>query len=95
MSALYTSDLRRALKTADCLAEQLSFQPIPDERLRERNIGLWQGLTRAEIEAWYPDDYAAMLADVDGYRVAGGESRSDVRVRVQAALADILKRESG
>ncbi len=95
MSALYTSDLRRALKTAECLAERLSFEPISDERLRERNIGLWQGLTRAEIEAWYPDDYAAMLADVDGYRVDCGESRDDVRARVRAALDDILKRESG
>ncbi len=95
MSALYTSDLRRALKTAECLAEQLSFLPIPDERLRERNIGLWQGLTRDEIEAWYPADYAAMLADVDGFRVDCGESRSDVRLRVRAALADILKREAG
>ncbi len=95
MSALYTSDLRRALKTAECLAERLSFAPIPDERLRERNIGMWQGLTRAEIEAWYPADYTAMLADVDGYRVDCGESRSDVRARVRAALADILKRESG
>ena len=95
MSALYTSDLRRALKTAECLAEQLSFQPISDARLRERNIGVWQGLTRAEIEAWYPDDYAAMLADVNGFRVSCGESRRDVRERVQASLADILKRETG
>ncbi len=90
MGALYTSDLRRALQTADCLAEQLSFRPIPDQRLRERGIGLWQGLTLAEMRAWYPDDYAAMLADPDGFRVPGGESRSDVRARVMAAVNDIL-----
>jgi broad specificity phosphatase PhoE len=90
MGALYTSDLRRALQTADCLAEQLSFQPIPDARLRERGIGQWQGLTQAELRAWYPDDYATMLKDVDGYRVPAGESRADVRVRVTAALNDIL-----
>lgn len=95
MSALYTSDLRRALKTAECLAEQLSFAPIPDARLRERNIGIWQGLTRAEIEAWYPDDYATMLKDVDSFRVDCGESRNDVRVRVQAALNDVLKQDPG
>jgi broad specificity phosphatase PhoE len=90
MGALYTSDLKRALQTADCLAEQLSFMPIPDARLRERGIGQWQGLTQAELRAWYPDDYATMLKDVDGYRVPGGESRADVRARVTAALNDIL-----
>ena len=93
MGALYTSSLRRALETADCLAEQLGFAPIPDERLRERSIGSWQGLTRAEMSAWYPDEYRAMLADVDGYRVPGGESRNDVRTRVSAAVSDILSKD--
>lgn len=93
MGALYTSDLKRALETAECLSEPLGFTPIPDERLRERNIGLWQGLTLDEMRAWYPDEYTAMLGDVDGYRVPGGESRVDVRKRVSAALKDILKQE--
>jgi probable phosphoglycerate mutase len=90
MGALYTSDLKRALQTAECLAEPLGFKPMPEQRLRERSIGLWQGLTRAEMQAWYPGDYAQMLADPDGFRVPGGESRSDVRARVTAAVNDIL-----
>jgi broad specificity phosphatase PhoE len=93
MTALYTSDLRRALQTAEMLAQPLGFAPIPDARLRERNIGAWQGLTLEEMESWYPDEYAAMLADVDGYRVPGGESREDVRARVMDALNDILARD--
>ncbi len=95
MSALYTSDLKRALKTAECLAEQLNFAPIPDERLRERNIGLWQGLTRDEMQAWYSDEYAQMLAQVNEYRVPSGESRKDVLVRMRTALDDILAKEQG
>ena len=91
MGELYTSDLQRAQQTAELLGNQLGFAPIADERLRERNIGLWQGLTLAEMRAWYADEYAAMLKDVDSYRVPGGESRDDVRVRVQAALNDILQ----
>lgn len=92
MGALYTSDLKRALETADCLAQPLGFTPLPDARLRERSIGFWQGLTLNEMRAWYPDEYAAMLKDVDGYRIPGGESRNDVRVRVTAALGEILAR---
>jgi probable phosphoglycerate mutase len=94
MGALYTSDLKRALQTADCLAEQLSFQPIPDARLRERSIGLWQGLTRDEMAAWYPGDYAQMLADPDGFRVPGGESRSDVRERAVVAVGEIIANDA-
>ena len=48
MRALYSSDLRRAVETAELLAERLVFEPIYDARLRERNIGAWQGLTLDE-----------------------------------------------
>ncbi|HVU14385.1 MAG TPA: histidine phosphatase family protein [Phototrophicaceae bacterium] len=94
MGALYTSDLKRAQQTADCLAEQLAFQPIPDARLRERSIGLWQGLTQAELSAWYPDEYAAMLKDAHHYRVPGGESRAEVLARVKEAVDEILGKET-
>jgi broad specificity phosphatase PhoE len=94
MGALYTSDLKRALETAEGLARPLGFTPIPDPRLRERNIGLWQGLTLNEMRDWYPAEYAGMLKDIDGYRIPGGESRDDVRIRVTAALTDILKADS-
>lgn len=95
MSALYASDLVRAAETADCLAEQLGYAPALDARLRERNIGLWQGLTLDEMRAWYADDYARLLEDPDGYRVEGGESRSDVRQRIRAAFDEITTKEQG
>lgn len=91
MGALYTSDLKRALETAERLAQPLGFTPIPDARLRERNIGLWQGLTLNEMRAWYPNEYAEMLRNIDAYCIPSGESRNDVRLRVMAALNDILK----
>ncbi len=95
MSALYTSDLRRAVQTAEILSRMGEFETIPDERLRERSIGDWQGLTLDEMRSWYVDEYAAMLKDADTYRVPGGESREDVRVRMKAAFEDVLKQERG
>ena len=90
MGVLYSSDLRRAVETAEILAEQLGYQPVSDSRLRERNNGMWQGLTLDEMRAWYADEYAQVLDDPDGYRVPGGESRDDVRERAQAAFNDII-----
>lgn len=95
MTALYTSDLKRAVETADLLAEKLGFAPIPDERLRERNIGAWQGLTPDEMKRWYPEDYARLVSDPETFRVPGGESRRDVRERMRAAFKDIVKQAHG
>jgi broad specificity phosphatase PhoE len=95
ISALYTSDLRRALETAQLLVEKLGFEPIIDERLRERHIGGWQGLTRAEMESWYPNEYKLFLADPENFQVPGGESRGEIRRRMRAAFDNILKQNKG
>ena len=95
MSALYTSDLRRALETAGILSEKLGFAPIPDARLRERNIGTWQGLKPEEMQSWYAEEYSRLMADPDHYPVPGGESRQDVRTRMRAAFEDILAQDKG
>jgi broad specificity phosphatase PhoE len=95
MSALYSSDLKRAMQTADILGQQLGFAPIPDPRLRERDIGDWQGMTPAEMEAWYPEQYQQLLADRENYQVPGGESRAEVRKRALAAIEDIMQQDKG
>ena len=95
MAALYSSDLRRARETAELLAERLGFVPVYDARLRERNIGAWQGLTPDEMRAWYPVEYEQLLAHVDEYQIPGGESRAEVRVRMVAIFEVILKQDKG
>lgn len=89
-SALYSSDNRRAVDTANILAEALGFDVVFDERLRERSIGHWQGLTVPEIHGWYKEEYQQMLQDPDGYRIPGGESLDDVWQRAEAALKEII-----
>jgi broad specificity phosphatase PhoE len=95
LKALYTSDLKRALQTAAILTQNLGFDLIPDERLRERKIGEWQGLTIDEMRAWYPDEYQNLLTDAENYRVPGGESRADVRKRMVEAFDTIIKQDKG
>lgn len=91
LSRLYSSDNRRAVDTAKILAQQLGFEPILDSRLRERNIGHWQGLTVPEVHGWYADEYAQLLADPENFVIPNGESMHMVKQRTKAALNDILK----
>jgi broad specificity phosphatase PhoE len=95
LKALFTSDLKRAQQTADILSEKLGFAAQSDARLRERDIGKWQGLTRREMEGWYPQDYGQFQADPDNFIIPGGESRKQVRDRMRAAFEEILKANPG
>ena len=45
--ACYTSDLKRALRTAQMVATPHGIDAVPDARLREINVGTWSGLTVA------------------------------------------------
>ncbi|MAS34578.1 MAG: hypothetical protein CL610_11255 [Anaerolineaceae bacterium] len=95
LSALYASDTRRAVETAEILAETLGFTPIYDQRWRERDIGAWQGMTLEEIRSWNVEEYKQLQADIENYRVPEGESRADVRQRVNEAFNEILAADKG
>lgn len=95
LSALYSSDLVRAVQTAELLAERLGDKPVLDSRWRERHVGSWQGMTLDEMREWYPDEYQKLQADPENYRIPGGESRADVRKRVTAAFRDVLAEDRG
>jgi probable phosphoglycerate mutase len=87
-TVVVSSDLERAADTATALADALGVRLLQDRRLREHGMGCWEGLTREEVEAQYPDQYAAWIG---GRPVVerGGEDPSAVGERAVAALADL------
>jgi len=91
LKRLYSSDSRRARQTAEILSERLEFEPIFDERLREQNVGIWQGLTVPEMHGWYPEEYKQLQADPIGFQIPGGESRQQVEDRVVDALRGYIE----
>ena len=77
---IVSSDLRRALDTAESLGER-SGQPVEvDARLRETHLGDWQGLTHIEVDAAAPGARIAWRNDAT-WAPHGGESRVDVAAR--------------
>ena len=94
LGALYSSDLLRAKQTSEILAEKLSIEPIYDSRLRERNIGLWQGLTLGEIKEWCAGEYEQFRERVNNFQIPNGEARFQVVDRIVSAFEDIRKHQA-
>lgn len=90
IEAIYTSDLSRAADTARVLGDRLGVTPRADPRLRELDIGCFQGMTVAEITARYPQEYADFMAAPLEYVLPGGESRQLLKRRAMAALGDYV-----
>jgi glucosyl-3-phosphoglycerate phosphatase len=85
---LVSSDAMRAVQTAEPIAEITGVEVLVDQRLRERSLGHWEGLTRDEVAHRYPDEYADWVAGRDVSR-RGGETRKQVAARALAAFSDL------
>ena len=95
LAALYSSDLLRSWQTAQAIAEALGLPVQPEPRLREIDLGDWQGLTREEVLTWDAERYAAYRADWRNVPAPNGESRAALRARARAAFDDITSRHAG
>ncbi|MFE7798824.1 histidine phosphatase family protein [Nocardia sp. NPDC057440] len=89
--AIVSSDLRRAFDTASALAEHTTVPVVTDVRLRETDLGDWEGLTHLDVDADYPGARVAWRLDAT-YTPPGGESKLEVGARslpvVQELFAD-------
>ncbi|MGY1601382.1 histidine phosphatase family protein [Geodermatophilus sp. SYSU D00815] len=95
-TAVLSSPYERARTTAELVAAPLDLPLRTDERLRERDLGAFDGMTGAGIRAEYPDE--ARRRDLLGkfyYRPPGGESWADVALRVRSLLATEALRHDG
>jgi probable phosphoglycerate mutase len=94
-AALYSSDLQRASRTAECIAAK-SRHPIQrDGRLRERNLGIFQGLNSQQIQQQYPDDYEKYMSNDENYVIPEGESRRQRYDRVTQCTREIVEQHVG
>ncbi|PSQ59649.1 MAG: histidine phosphatase family protein [Halobacteriales archaeon SW_9_67_25] len=85
------SDLRRARETA-ALLHEAGVPPTPTytRRWRERDVGVYQGLSKEQLFGRYPEFRATTGVMGVRSRPAGGESLLDLRERVLAAWEDLL-----
>ena len=87
VAAVYSSDLGRALETAQIAGRALDLPVQPLRGLREIDVGEWSGLTFAEIEVLFPEGVARHRAGGDGW--AQGETHAAMQERIVGAIRDI------
>ena len=93
LDAVYSSDLRRARETAEVVAHTKDLAVETTSDLREVDVGSWSGLTRAEAEDRFPEQYARWLEGGEGWE--DGETYEQLGARVVKALQSIAAKHDG
>ncbi len=91
LSAVYCSDLVRAVKSAEIIAGPYSIEPVAVKAFRERNFGIWEGMSFDEIKEKYPEEFNAWANNPLEFSPMQGENTLEVRDRAINALDEILK----
>ena len=87
---ILSSDLSRALVTAETIRGNRQLEIKTDERLREINFGGWEKLLFSEIEERWPGLIDQMYRRPDIVKVPNGESFQEVQDRAWSAVSDFL-----
>lgn len=93
-TTIVTSPLLRAHHTAVPIAQAVGVEAVVDDRVRERSSGHWEGFTRAERDARWPQE--ARDWGVSGYADVPGFEHDDlVRERMVTAIEEWADRVTG
>jgi alpha-ribazole phosphatase len=95
LSAVFTSDLRRARRSGELIAAPHALVPVAVPALREMAMGRWDGLTSAEIQAREPEAFKTWMADVGAFASPEGESVGDLLARAWPAFLHIVHGHRG
>lgn len=95
VSGIVCSPLQRARSLADSIGRYHHLAPQPDERLTEIGHGPWEGLTRDQVCAQFPELYAQWTDQPATVRFPNGESLQDVHARSIPVLEGLLALPTG
>ncbi len=95
ITAIFSSDLLRAVQTAEPLSRLIDVPVVPTTAFRERNVGVLEGLTFDESKAAYPDDFYALVNRNLNHVITDGESYRELLHRSTEELWRILNTHIG
>src|SRR5678815_5552851 len=91
LTAIYSSDLARAIETALPLARATGLEIHRTTAFRERSVGVMEGLTFEDAAQRHPEEYAALLRRDFEHVLTGGESYRQLLDRATLKLDKIIR----
>ncbi len=95
IAAVYSSPLKRALKTAEIIAQPHKLEVDVDPDLIDFNFGKWQGLSHQEVKEKYRDLYATWITHPEQVSIPDGEALEDVSKRVIRVRNKVIENHRG
>ncbi len=92
IEVLIVSPRLRAQQTAQILNHELNLEPVTMDAFRERDVGVFEGLTQAEAKALHPALWAQNITRQWAVGPTGGESIAEVVARVHQGLVELATR---
>ena len=95
LTTIFSSDLPRAIETAQPLAKLTGLEIKSTDAFRERSVGVMEGLTFEEAAEQHPDQYAALLRRDFEHVLSGGESYRQLLDRSWTELDQAISQNRG
>lgn len=95
LTAIYSSDLARAIETARPLSNLTRLPIQSTNAFRERSVGVMEGLTFEAAAQQHPEQYAALLRRDFEHVLTGGESYRQLLDRAREKLDEIIEQNRG
>ncbi len=93
--AVYCSSMKRALQTLEPIRNGWPEEPLILDALREIDFGEWTGLSWDQVAQRHQAEVFDWLRLLDGGEVAGAESTTDLRARLEPCLQEITGKHAG
>lgn len=90
IDAIYSSSSGRAFKTAEVVKGTRTVQVIPNDNLREINLGKWEGKDQEILKEEYSEEYVNFWTKPHLFKPIGGESFLEVQKRVTSEINKIV-----
>ena len=95
IEAIYSSPLKRALRTAEMIADYHQIEVEIASGLIDFNYGKWQGLPHQKVKDRYKKLYTEWISRPDKVRIPAGESLNDVRQRTVEVVNKVIAEYEG
>lgn len=92
INVIFSSSLKRALRTAEIIKEYKSCRIVKSDKYHEICLGPWEGMTINEIEEKYSEHFRVYREDPANFKLPGAETFLDLTERTYNEIINIVNK---